>query len=202
MKLSLRYRQIVTVRNAIICNISIWLFCVAFEASHAVVESQEVFHTIDLHLQTTIPLSFICVAYAATYFEFRRYSRNFISVQANIGGKSRVFIRNIRLEKKIVLTVALIVIILFVSLLPYLITSNIGEHCHEEADGGKCSGLGFEITRALSVPMLCVSCALNPFLYAWRIPQYKQALRVVRLTTCNKCRRNNRTTSDQVLTGP
>ena len=126
VKLSWRYRHLVTVRKAIICDISIWLFCVAFEASHSVVESEEVFHTIDLHLQTTIPLSIICVAYAATYFEFRRYSRNIVFVQANMGGRSRVFARNIRLEKKIVLTVALIMIILFVSLLPYLITNKIG----------------------------------------------------------------------------
>ena len=175
VKLSRRYKRLVTVRKAIICDIVIWLFCAAFEALHSISESEEIFHEIDLHLQTTVPLSILCVAYTATYFEFRRYSRNVIFVRANIGGRSRVFLRNIRLEKKIVLT-------MFISLLPHLITNNLVDHCHEE-DSGKCSEFWFEILRALSVPMLCLSCALNPFLYAWRIPQYRQALRVVGLTT-------------------
>ncbi|RMX51841.1 hypothetical protein pdam_00019868 [Pocillopora damicornis] len=41
--------------------------------------------------------------------------------------------------------------------------------------------------------MLCVSCAVNPFLYAWRIPQYRQALRAVCRTTFSRLWKFNRT---------
>ena len=118
-----------------------------------------------------------------------------------MGGRSRVFVRNIRLEKKIVFTVIIIIIVLFISLLPYLIANNLEEHCHEEGSS-ECSKLGFVITRAMSVPMLCVSCALNPFLYAWRIPQYQQALRLVGRRMCKRFRGQSHNMSNPALNNP
>lgn len=196
IKLSWKYKALITVRKVVACNTMIWLFCGIFEASHSTGSSEELFHAVDLHLQTTVPLVSLCAVYAATYIEFRRHSRNLIFVRANTeGGRSRVFVRNIRLEKKIVLTVVLIIVVLFISIVPYLIVNNLEEQCHEEEDNGVCSKLGFVITRALSLPMLCISCATNPFFYAWRIPQYRQALRSVSRTACVRCRRRTRTVS-------
>ena len=53
-----------------------------FEASHSNGGSKELFHFVDLHLQTTVPLVTLCAVYAATYIEFRRYSRNVVFVRA------------------------------------------------------------------------------------------------------------------------
>ena len=197
IKLSWKYRALITTRKVVVCNTIIWLFCGVFEASHSFGGSEELFHSVDLHLQTTVPLVSLCAVYAATYIEFRRHSRNVVFVRAENteGGRSRVFVRNISLEKKIALTVVLIIVVLFVSIAPYLIVFNLEEHCHEEEGNGVCSELVFEITKALSVPMLCISCAVNPFLYAWRIPQYKQALRWVRRTTWARFRRRTRRVS-------
>lgn len=193
VKLSWKYKALITVRKVVACNIMIWLFCGIFEASHSTGNSEELFHAVDLHLQTTVPLVSLCTVYAATYIEFRRHSRKVIFVRTNTeGGRSRVFVRNIRLEKKIVFTVVLIIVVLFISIVPYLIVNNLEEQCHEEEDNGVCSKLGFVITRALSLPMLCISCAMNPFLYAWRIPQYRQALRSVSRTACARFRRRPR----------
>ena len=155
----MRYKRLVTVRKVIVCNALIWIFCITFEASHSLDENKEVFHVIDLHLQTTIPLTIMCALYTATYIEFRRYSRNVVFVRENAGGRSRIFLRNIRLEKKIVSTVVLIIIVLFISLLPYLIVTNLQERCHEELSG-ECSEPGFLLTKALSVPLFCVLAVL------------------------------------------
>ena len=193
IKLIWKYRALITVRKVVICNILIWLFCGLFEAWHSISTSEEIFHTVDLHLQSTAPLTILCVINAATYIEFRRYSRNVTFMQHDNGGRSRVFARNIRLEKKIVLTIILITIVLFLSIIPYLIVTNLEERCLEE-QSNVCDGLAFEITRALSMSMLCVSCAVNPFLYAWRIPQYRQALRAVCRTTFSRSAWGNRTT--------
>ena len=87
-------------------------------------------------------------------------------------------------EKKIVLTVVLIIVVLFISIVPYLMVNNLEEQCPQEEANGVCDELEFIITKWLSVPMFCISCAVNPFLYAWRIPQYRQALRSVWRTAC------------------
>ena len=94
-----------------------------------------------------------------------------------------------------------IIIVLFISLLPYLIANNLEDHCHEDGSS-ECDELGFVVTRAMSVPMLCVSCALNPFLYAWRIPQYRKALQVVRSRVCRMFRQQSRATSALALNIP
>ena len=195
VKLSWRYKALITVRKVVVCNTIIWLFCGVFEASHSIGGSEELFHFVDLHLQTTVPLASLCAVYAATYIEFLRYPRNVVFVRAENpeGGRARILVRNIRLEKKIVLTVVFIIVVLFISIAPDLIVFNLEEQCLEEEGNGVCSELGFVITKALSVPMLCVSCALNPFLYAWRIPQYRQALGSVSRTACARFRRRTRT---------
>ena len=51
---------------------------------------------------------------------------------------------------------------LLISLLPYLIVTNLQERYQEELSG-ECSEPGFLLTKAFSVQLLCVSCALNPF---------------------------------------
>ena len=194
IKLSWKYKALITTRKVVVCNTIIWLFCGVFEASHSTGGSEELFHIVDLHLQTTVPLVSLCAIYAATYIEFRRHSRNVVFVRAENteGGRPRVFVRNIRLEKKIALTVVLIIVLLFISIVPYLIVNNLEEQCLEEEGNGVCGELGFVITKSLSVPMFCISCAVNPFLYAWRIPQYRQALRSVRHTACTWFRRRTR----------
>ena len=157
------------------------------EASHATSGSEELFHYVDLHLQTTVPLVSLCAVYAAAYIELRRYLRNvvFVRVENAEGGRPRVFVRNIRLEKKIVLTVVIIIVVLFISIVPYLIVDHLEEQCLEDEGNGVCDEVGFVIAKWLSIQMFCISCAaVNPFLYAWRIPQYRHALRSVRRTAC------------------
>ena len=197
VKLSWKYKTLITTRKGVVCSTIIWLFCGVFEASHSIGGSEDLFHSIDVHLQTTVPLVSLCAVYTATYIEFRRHSRNVLFVRTkNIEGRRwRIFIRNRSLEKKIILTVVLIIIVLFISIMPYLIVNNLEEQCHEEGSNGVCGEIGFVISKALSVPMLCISCAVNPFLYAWRIPQYRQALRSVRHTACARFRRPTRTVS-------
>jgi len=86
-------------------------------------------------------------------------------------------------------------VVLFISIVPYLIVNNLEEQCHGEESNGVCGKIGFAITKALSVPLLCISCAVNPFLYAWRIPQYRQALRSVSRSACASFRRRTRRVS-------
>ena len=187
IKLPWKYKALITTRKVVVCDTIIWLFCGVFEASHSATGgSKELFHSVDLHLQTTVPLVSLCAVYAATYIELRRHSRNVVFVRAENteGGRPRLFVRNIRLEKKIVLTVVIIIVVLFISIVPYLIVNNLEEQCLEEERNGVCGQLGFVTTKWLSIPMFCISCAVNPFLYAWRIPQYRQALRSVWRTVC------------------
>ena len=87
--------------------------------------------------------------------------------------------------------------------LPYLnlLVTNLQERCQEELSG-EYSEPGFLLTKAFSVPLLCVSCALNPFLYAWRIPQYRQVLRLIGGWICQRFRLRSHTVNTLALNIP
>ena len=125
IKLSWKYKALVTTKKVVVCNTIIWLFCGVFEALHSTGGLEELFHFVDLHLQTTVPLVSLCAVYAATYIELRRYSRNvvFVGAENADGGRPRVFVRNIWLKKKIVLTVVIMIVVLFISIVSYLIVN-------------------------------------------------------------------------------
>ena len=41
VRLSVRYKRLITVRKAIVCNALIWIFCITFETSHSFDENKD-----------------------------------------------------------------------------------------------------------------------------------------------------------------
>ena len=79
--------------------------------------------------------------------------------------------------------------------------TNLEERFQEELSG-EYSEPGFLLTKAFSIPLLCVSCALNPFLYAWRIPHYRQVLRLIGGWICQRFRLRSHTVNTLALNIP
>lgn len=179
VKLGSRYTTLVTVKKAIICSVFIWLVTASFETTHSASATSELFHTIDLHMQTTFPLITLFIVYLATYFNFRRHARNTVLSREGTPGISRFHQRNSHLEKRIAVTVVLIFVVLFISLIPYLLVNDFEEQCHDSSneERGCLANRAFVTAKTFSVTLLGVSCALNPFFYAFRISHYNHALR-------------------------
>jgi NADH:ubiquinone oxidoreductase subunit 5 (subunit L)/multisubunit Na+/H+ antiporter MnhA subunit len=122
----------------------------------------------------------------ATYLAFRKYSRNAVFAQSE-NRSNRIHVRNLQFEKKIMVTILLIMLVVLVSLTPYLIVQKMSDNCHHdehqdehEEENTNCNeSKEFAIAKVFSVSLLCLSCALNPTLYAWRIPLYRQSLKMV-----------------------
>ena len=182
IRLRVRYKDTVTVKKTLVCSVCIWLFTGLFEAIHAAVLPERVFHVIELHTQTTLPLTVLFSVYLATFVYFKRYSRSTVLVLAGERPTriSRLTQRNIGLEKKMTFTIALIFVVLLISHIPNLVVNKIQEQCHgAEAEHHNClrGNSSFEVFRMFAFPLLSVSCALNPFFYAFRIPQYNAAFK-------------------------
>jgi hypothetical protein len=181
-----KYNTIVTRKRAAITNIIIWLSVGTFEATHSEPSLEEVLHAIDLHLQTTVPMIGLLIISIATYLAFRKYSRNAVFAQSE-NRSNRIHVRNLQFEKKIMVTILLIMLVVLVSLTPYLIVQKMSDNCHHdehqdehEEENTNCDeSKEFALAKVFSVSLLCLSCALNPTLYAWRIPHYRQSLKMV-----------------------
>lgn len=185
-----KYNTIVTRKRSTATNIVIWIFIATFEATHLESSVEKVLHNIDLHLQTTVPIVGLLIIFLATYLAFRKYSRNAVFAQ-NDNRSNRVHMRNLQFEKKIMVTILLIMIVVLASLTPYFIVEKIAQGCngahhgheeHEERgqESFNCTeNEELSTAKIFSVCLLSLSCALNPILYAWRIPHYRQSLKMV-----------------------
>ena len=189
VKLVWRYRTLVKVERVAFFNVCVWVLMSCFEASHSA--DQELMHKLDMHIQTTVPLTLLTVINLATYFEFRRYSRNTVFAQRTLNATSGPSRRNIEIEKNIVKVVAAIMVVLFVSLVPYLVTKHYEDRCHEEHDAQeehaaqKChEETRFAAVKNIATSLLCVSSVFNPFLYAFRISNYRRAFRIILKRIC------------------
>lgn len=185
-----KYNTIVTRKRAAVTNIFIWIFIPTFEATHFEPSVEKYLHDIDLHLQTTVPIVGLLIIFLATYLAFRKYSRNAVFAQSD-NRSNRIHMHNLQFEKKIIVTILFIMIVVLASLTPYLIVEKISEGCnesthhgheedHTEEESTNCNeSKELAIAKIFSVCLLSLSCALNPILYAWRIPHYRQALKMV-----------------------
>ena len=181
VKLIWRYRSLVKFQRVIFLNVCLWIFVGSFEASHSM--DKELMHQIDLHLQTTVPLTLLTLTNLATYLEFRRYSRNSVLAQGTSSNDSCLTRRNIEIVKNIVKVVLMIMAVLFVSLIPYLVTKNLnGEHCHGKEHCNESTD--FAAAKNIAISLLGVSSVVNPFLYAFRISNYRRAFKLVFIQVC------------------
>ncbi|KAK3722843.1 hypothetical protein QZH41_007799 [Actinostola sp. cb2023] len=124
-----KYNTIVTRRRVMVTTVIIWLSIAVFEASHSVPSIEQVLHEIDLHLQTTVPVIGLLIIFIATYLSFRKHSRNTVFAQSDGNRSNQNRVGNLRFEKRILITILLIMIVVLVSLSPYLIVQYLAGEC-------------------------------------------------------------------------
>ncbi|XP_031574705.1 adenosine receptor A1-like [Actinia tenebrosa] len=184
-----KYNTFVTRKRAAATNVFIWISIATFEATHFAPSIEKFLHDIDLHLQTTVPIAGLLIIFIATYLAFRKHSRNAVFAHQSDSRSNRIHMHNLQFEKKIIVTILLIMLVVLASLIPYLIVEKVSEGCdgphhvHEDDDHAEEESMDCNeskaIARVFSVCLLSLSCALNPILYAWRIPHYRQSLKMV-----------------------
>lgn len=170
---------IITRKRAWFLNLLIWTFVVVFEASSHLGTRFEVLHQADVHLQTTVPLVGLLAISTATVLYFKKHSRNAV-LSDNFHNQAHGA-RNVQFEKRIMVTILLILLVVIASLTPYLVTHSLGNGCYRddhEVAHGKCNST-LAIFHVLSVSLLCISSAMNPVLYCCRIPQFRQSFIIV-----------------------
>lgn len=127
-----KYNYLVTKRTTRVINVSIWVFVAVFEisshAGHAVIDTV-VIHSVDLHLQTTIPMVGLLIISVGTYLSFRKHTRNTIFA---VNQCNRLTVRNLQFEKRLMATILFILLVVIVSLSPYLIVQQLSHACHDD----------------------------------------------------------------------
>ena len=169
-----KHKGLVTKRRAKASLILTWAYTIVFAILYGV--EKTVLFKVDLYVHTTGSLLLLTIAYFCLYKAFKRHMRRLHSLKEN--NLSRVN----RRQRQFTTVNLLLLIFVIVCSLPITVVSYLHIY-HTESN---THPLKMKIAHLLSCNMLFLKFALDPLIYAWRLTQYRQALKP--LVTCRRHR--------------
>ncbi|XP_022782147.1 dopamine receptor 1-like [Stylophora pistillata] len=163
------YRFSIKNVHSVIVVISVWLYCLVFSLLRLSNIPEEIYDSIDVHLHVTFALSTTAVIYCVIYFIIPRRRKLFPGEEIS-GQKAEQHRRNLQRENEFAFTAFLILLVLVLTQIPYLVLTVIESNC-ESCLGSRW----FFVTNKFSDFLLCVSSIANPFLYGWRMKQFRNS---------------------------
>ena len=160
-----------------------WIYSVLF-ACLSLAVSRRVFFLLYCHVHVTMPLIILPVVNWKTYTALRFHNRNTVENLSVAQRDPRTCIDRNR-ERKLLSAILLVLVLFYVTFMPLFIALNISALGPSLAETRS-----YRTFFVLSVTILLVNCAFNPFIYAWRIPKYRRAFKEV-FGRCGCCRRLN-----------
>ena len=160
------YRSSVTIPKTILCCVLCWLLAIVTSCLELVVE-RDLYDVVFLYLIFVLPLVTIIFTYSAAYYMvLHRHGRLY--------QKEKISRRSAEMQKQLMTTACLIILVFFVSLVPFWVLTTIRRYCKECVHQKWCIA-GYR----LSIPILYSNSALNPLLYAWRMRPYRQSFQAL-----------------------
>lgn len=180
----LKYKRLISVRKTLLCVAFIWLYSTLFEMSRAVGVPKELLEKIDLYLHSTFSLLFTIITYALLQKAFRKQmaersatlnTTNAVSMSTAHEGSPRKQKRKSKpmIERNFVRLNLLLIVILLLCSQPTAILWYIYLYAGENT---KKSQTLF-VVRVIADNTLYLKFLLDPFLFAWRLPKYRKALK-------------------------
>ena len=148
-----------------------WIYAALFACLSPAL-SYSVFMLLYIHVHGTIPLICLPLVYWKTYAALRSHNVQVGNLSA-VQRQPRELIRRNR-ERKLVSAILLVLVLFYVTFMPSYITINMSA-----LRPSYFESQSFTLFHGLSYVILLVNCIFNPFIYSWRIPQYKRAFKAV-----------------------
>lgn len=169
-----KYRQKSKPKTVVIISTFIILFSIAYAFLQLSNISMKLYHSIDLHLHTTFPLSITAVAYLGVFHFLKKQSR--VSFQNEITMPNNSNVNDIqhesrtKVERKFAVTAFFILLLLAATLIPYFAIVTVDIYCES---CGKQNW--FVALRKSCILFLFLNSASNPLLLIFRINQLKKS---------------------------
>lgn len=180
----LKYKRFISVRKTLVCVACIWLYSTVFEMSRTVGVPRELLEKLDLYIHSTLSLLFTIITYALLQKAFRKqmtarsatlHTTNSVSMSTTQEVHPRKQRRKSKpmIERNFVRLNLLLIVILLLCSQPTAILWYIYLYADEDT---KKSHTLF-VVRVIADNTLYLKFFLDPFLFAWRLPKYRKALR-------------------------
>lgn len=190
----LNHARKVTKTRVIICVLAIYAYVILFSVSPEMGVPTDIQQKIDNTFHSIALIYLTIIFYILLYIAFKKKMAASKSLREDRSkeeeGKNG---RQTGVERKFIIVNFLLIAILFLTSQPSAIVWIIRLFSNEDADSPKVLIVNLLVDNVLYLKFL-----LDPFVYAWRIPKYRQALGIV-LRCCKEESDNKSTFSDHVM---
>ena len=168
-----KYKTMVTSKRAILASVSIWIGAVGFSFIYFKLGFIVYFFVFanTAVFTTCFVLIFVHVGILKRLRERSKYWRNqrAMNYAEPQQQENRTNIINTKKEGKAAKVLMIVLLIFFSSLTPGLVMIYLLNFC------SKCSCLVVHWLRDLGILIVLCNSGINPYLYAWRLPQFRKA---------------------------
>lgn len=163
------YRTTITEKRIKILIASIWIVALPISLLPATNLPEKTYTLIYLHTHVSLPAIVLTVAYINVFHAFSRRKQD-----------ARVNFKNSRIDKRhtlarernMAITIITILVLFFITCVPLYTTLHLLYLCKT------CQkSVTFHKIDVVASRLLFISSSIDPFIYAWRVPKYRQALR-------------------------
>ena len=189
------FKRIVTRRNTIICNFLSLLYLLSFTALQFTGINEYLFLKVNLAVNSSFLSVNLVVILVLLNSAFRRHINHGRSLPAReipskqISGERRST-RQDNIEHQFTAVAIYLAAILLLAALPHVITAQM--YLYSSSLSPKATE-NFRIALEISDLLLFLKVCMDTFVYAWRLPSYRQTVKILflRLRCCGQQRENN-----------
>lgn len=176
------YRSSVTVRKTAICCALCWVLAIVTSCLELAVD-QDLYDVIFFYIMFVLPLVTMCFTYCAAYCLMKTMAERVHRQRGDSENKYRergstrkekMSKQSAELQKQLMKTASLIIIVFVLSLVPFWSFTAIRRYCK-----GCSEQKWFIAGYRFSIPILYSNSGLNPLLYAWRMRPYRRSFQAL-----------------------
>jgi len=161
----MEYKTIITKRRVKIFIAVLWVISLATCVLPVTNVSEKTYTLIYLHTHASLPAILLTVIYVNVFRALARRTR-----ELELGGYNSIASNSLERKRNMAVTIIIILSLFFISYMPQYITLHLLYFC----ESCQSSITFHKIDVALS-RFLYINSAINPFVYAWRVPKYRRA---------------------------
>ena len=159
------YKSIITKGRLKVFIAVLWFASIAMCSLPLTRLSEETYTLIYLHTHVSLPAVFLTFIYANVFLSLASQTR-----ELQTGRYDSVARYSLERERRMAITIAIILALFYITYIPQYVTLHLLYFCN------RCQqSVTFHKIDVASSRFLYINSAINPFIYAWRVSQYRRA---------------------------